>query len=391
VACLIRGWPRTAKLARVVSASQEDQERAGSRVNPPRIIRQRNGSFPARTPSAGPGGRREGEPVDPLYSAQSRPVSRRRWLGAVAAAAMFIVSLLAPSAGNAAPDARAAPGAGDVQGLPAANSPGELARLQARAARLSRQYRGQVLMLTDAEGAAKSTVAKAVRLRRQLGRAQQEVATLAAASYMGGAQDPMTVILGSGNTQQMLQDAATLDYVTRQRSAKERALEQFMAAEQRAEQAARAKIGELRRLVAALAGQRRKVDALMARFRPQSPVIGDNITPRMSQVKDAIDQRFGPFIAIGCYRPGTSGEHPLGRACDFMLSSGGVMPAASKVQLGYQIASWAQANASRLGIMYIIYRQKIWDIRMAPAGWVPMADRGSITANHFDHVHISVF
>jgi len=49
VACLIRGWPRTAKLARVVSASQEDQERAGSRVNPPRIIRQRHGSFPART------------------------------------------------------------------------------------------------------------------------------------------------------------------------------------------------------------------------------------------------------------------------------------------------------------------------------------------------------
>ncbi|HUY47673.1 MAG TPA: hypothetical protein VMV92_18395, partial [Streptosporangiaceae bacterium] len=137
----------------------------------------------------------------------------------MAAAAMFIVSLLTPSAGNAAPDARAAPGAGDVQGLPAANSPGELARLQARAAKLSRQYRGQVLMLTDAEGAAKSTVAKAVRLRRQLGRAQQEVATLAAASYMGGAQDPMTVILGSGNTQQMLQDAATLDYVTRQRSA----------------------------------------------------------------------------------------------------------------------------------------------------------------------------
>jgi hypothetical protein len=41
--------------------------------------------------------------------------------------------------------------------------------------------------------------------------------------------------------------------------------------------------------------------------------------------------------------------------------------------------------------MYIIYRQRIWDIRNASAGWVPMADRGSITANHFDHVHISVF
>ena len=78
-------------------------------------------------------------------------------------------------------------------------------------------------------------------------------------------------------------------------------------------------------------------------------------------------------------------------AGDFMLSSGGVMPAASSIQKGYDIAAWAQANASRLGIMYIIYRQRIWDIRMASSGWVPMPDRGSITANHFDHVHISVF
>lgn len=43
------------------------------------------------------------------------------------------------------------------------------------------------------------------------------------------------------------------------------------------------------------------------------------------------------------------------------------------------------------GIMYIIYRQRIWDVRMASSGWVPMEDRGSITANHYDHVHISVF
>jgi hypothetical protein len=67
------------------------------------------------------------------------------------------------------------------------------------------------------------------------------------------------------------------------------------------------------------------------------------------------------------------------------------MPTAGNVQRGYQIAAWAQANASQLGIMYIIYRQRIWDIRTGSSGWVPMADRGSITANHFDHVHISVF
>ena len=41
--------------------------------------------------------------------------------------------------------------------------------------------------------------------------------------------------------------------------------------------------------------------------------------------------------------------------------------------------------------MYIIYRQRIWDVRMASSGWVPMEDRGSITANHYDHVHIWCF
>ena len=330
--------------------------------------------------------------MDPWHSAQRRPAGRIRWLGGAAVTtAMVIAALVTPSAGSVVQPGRVRLDASAVQQFPAANSPGQLARLEARAAKLSRQYRGELVVLTDAESAAKTAIAKARPLRRQLGREQRQIASLAAASYMGGAQDPAVVILGGDNSQRMLQDSATLEYVTRQRSAREHALMLYMAAEQRAEQAAQAKVAQLRRLLTTLASQRRKVDALMARFQPQSPVIGPNITPRMLQVKNAVDSRFGPFVAIGCYRPEATGEHPLGRACDFMLSSGGVMPTASKIQLGYQIAAWAQANASRLGIMYIIYRQKIWDIRMASSGWVPMADRGSITANHYDHVHISVF
>jgi hypothetical protein len=258
-------------------------------------------------------------------------------------------------------------------------------------ARLSKQYRGQVIQLTDADSAAKLALAMVLRLRRQLAGAHRELGRLAAASYMNGVQAAEIAVLGSGNVQRALEDAGTIDYLARQRGARQQALERFMAAEQAAEQAAHAKIEQLHQLVAALANQRHRVAALIARFQPQSPVIGDNITPRMRQVKDAVDRRFGPFSSIGCYRPEASGEHPLGRACDFMLSTGGVMPTAGNVRRGYQIAAWAQANASRLGIMYIIYRQRIWDIRMASSGWVPMPDRGGITANHFDHVHISVF
>jgi hypothetical protein len=317
-------------------------------------------------------------------------VARACWARAAAVAALLTALPLVVSVARSAP-AGAAGGAPDLQLAPAGDPARELAGLEAQAARLARQYRGEVMQLTDADQAAKAAVARVVRLRRQLGQAHRDVARLAAAGYMAGAQDPAVAILGNGTPQRVLRDAVTIDYLARQRSALQRSLERFMASEQRAEQDAQNRVAGLRRLVAQLVSQRHKVAALIARFHPQSPVIGGSITPRMRQAKGAIDRRFGPFPAIGCYRAGADGEHPLGRACDFMLSTGGVLPTAANVQLGYQIAAWAQANASRLGIMYIIYRQRMWDIRMASSAWVPMADRGGITANHFDHVHISVF
>jgi hypothetical protein len=320
-----------------------------------------------------------------------RPLRIRASLCAAAVAVIVVTSLVAWPAGDAAPAARPARDASAVR-LLAADSHVTLAQLEARAAGLSRQYRGQLAKLTEAETAAKAATARLLLLRRQLSSARGQIGRLAAASYMSGGQDPALALLVSGDPQRTLDGTAIVEYLARQRIAIEQVLQRLVAAGKRAGQTAQAKTAELGRLVAALVSQRRTVERLLARFRPQSPTIGgDRITARMRQVRDQIDRRFGPFPAIGCYRPGNDGEHPLGRACDFMLSSGGAMPTGPRVQLGYAIAAWAQAHASRLGIMYIIYRQRIWDIRMASSGWVPMADRGSITANHFDHVHISVF
>src|SRR5207247_9485475 len=61
-----------------------------------------------------------------------------------------------------------------------------VARLEARAAELSRQYRGQLLTFTEAATAATRTAALAQRLRRQLASTRRQIARLAAASYMGG-------------------------------------------------------------------------------------------------------------------------------------------------------------------------------------------------------------
>jgi hypothetical protein len=298
-------------------------------------------------------------------------------------------SLLASSARAAAPAALARDSASGR--LVHADGPAPIAQLEARAAKLSRQYRGQLEVLSGAKTAAEAAAGRERVLDRQLAAAHRQLARLAAASYMDSAPDQALAVLTDGDPQQVLGRSAAIEYLARQRDAREQQLHRLTVAGKRAKQAAEAKVTGLRQMVAALAGQQQRIKRLLARFQPQSPTIGDNITPRMREVRDEVDRRFGPFGAIGCYRAGSDGEHPLGRACDFMLSSGGVMPAASSIQKGYDIAAWAQANASRLGIMYIIYRQRIWDVRMASSGWVPMEDRGSITANHYDHVHISVF
>jgi hypothetical protein len=39
--------------------------------------------------------------------------------------------------------------------------------------------------------------------------------------------------------------------------------------------------------------------------------------------------------------------------------------------------------------MYVIYKQRIWHVRTG--AWKPMSDRGGVTANHYDHPHISVY
>lgn len=81
-----------------------------------------------------------------------------------------------------------------------------------------------------------------------------------------------------------------------------------------------------------------------------------------------------------------SSDHPNGRAIDVMIPSWG---SASGVSLGDRIAADFQANAGEFNITYIIWRQKQWTAAYPQRGWRVMADRGSATANHYDHVHIS--
>ena len=47
--------------------------------------------------------------------------------------------------------------------------------------------------------------------------------------------------------------------------------------------------------------------------------------------------------------------------------------------------------AAQLGISQVIWRQHIWTVQMAGSGWRSMDDRGSPTANHMDHVHVTTY
>jgi uncharacterized protein YgiM (DUF1202 family) len=92
----------------------------------------------------------------------------------------------------------------------------------------------------------------------------------------------------------------------------------------------------------------------------------------------AICARFPQVTSYGGYRPG-SANHSSGRALDVMVSGAA----------GQEIATWARANAGALGITEVIYAQRIWTTQRAGDGWRRMSDRGSATANHYDHVHLS--
>ncbi len=94
-------------------------------------------------------------------------------------------------------------------------------------------------------------------------------------------------------------------------------------------------------------------------------------------------------ISRGC-SVGTRSEHKEGRALDWRMS---VKKKAQRKRVDKALA-WITANngevALRLGIMYVIWNQRIWSVYYPQLGWRKMPSRGSVTANHKNHVHISL-
>lgn len=123
-------------------------------------------------------------------------------------------------------------------------------------------------------------------------------------------------------------------------------------------------------------------------IRPDPTTGGGCVTPRLHHLVQQATA--ASFPKPGCYRPNNHGEHPKGRACDWMMTSGGEASEAQKTR-GDTMAAWAVSNAGRLGIMYVIWFRRIWTPARGwhaynnpwggndPSGW------------HTNHVHISVY
>jgi hypothetical protein len=107
-----------------------------------------------------------------------------------------------------------------------------------------------------------------------------------------------------------------------------------------------------------------------------SSSIESGLLPNAVNGYRAVCAKFPEVKTFGGRRPGTGSDHNTGEAVDIMITG----------STGDRIADYLIKNHSSLNVKYVIWKQRIW---MPGQGWKGMEDRGSATANHFDHVHAS--
>lgn len=102
------------------------------------------------------------------------------------------------------------------------------------------------------------------------------------------------------------------------------------------------------------------------------------VQPHVAKAAGEVAPLFGIRQVLGVgERPTPGSDHPNGLALDFMVTD----------ERGTALAAYVLANGRRLGVTYVIWRQRINS--RDGRGWRAMEDRGSPTANHMDHVHVS--
>lgn len=258
-------------------------------------------------------------------------------------------------------------------------------------------------------------------LEQQITDLSVELGVVAAESYRVGRLSAVSMLLNSASPDDFLQRAAGLDTLAQRDGRKLRLLAETKAQAARSKAAIDQEVREQQKQVQILA--RKKQDAEralatvggapaggfisanspLAKPAPRNsdgswpkesctiddPTTSGCITPRtlhaLNQGKSAGYRRHA-----SCYRSGGGGEHPKGRACDFSAAAGGfenVSATGGDRTYGNNVAAFYVKNASRLGVLYVIWYRQIW---MPGTGWRAYSGGGSPAADHTNHVHLSM-
>ncbi|MEV6524499.1 hypothetical protein AB0M43_21305 [Longispora sp. NPDC051575] len=247
------------------------------------------------------------------------------------------------------------------------------------------------------------------------------VGLLAAAQYKSAGTGQAQILLNSGSLDGFLQSAATMRYLSERDAA---AVSAFTAAQAELDQQRKdldAAILEQETQLKAL--RTRQDDALKALRKAgggdptlgfgdlpanatpaprnpdgsfssegctvRDPSTGGCLSPRTLHAYNET-RKAGFTRFVGCYRSMEDGyEHPRGRACDWAAAVGGFSGAATggDREYGNRLAAWYIANADRLAVLYVIWYRQIW---MPGTGWRSYSGYGGPSAEHTDHVHVSI-
>lgn len=274
--------------------------------------------------------------------------------------------------------------------------------LNERAEELEESYGGELLQYNEIKDRVEDAQEDLEEIEERLEGSRSGVSSIASAQYKNNnGFDPAMQVVFSSDPEDMFADAATLTYLGQSQSEQISELIETRDEQEEVTTDLTEELEEAAELVDSLEEQRDDVEAEIEEYEesqiPETPGNGtipesamgggwESTTARMAGIRDDIIMAYGAPYPVGCWRP-SADDHGDGRACDFMMSSGGAIPSAENNSLGDQISQYAINNADRLGVDYVIWKQRIW--HRSNRQWVAMNDRGGTTANHYDHVHIS--
>ena len=114
------------------------------------------------------------------------------------------------------------------------------------------------------------------------------------------------------------------------------------------------------------------------------------LTPDALRVLRCIRQQFPQITDIGGVRADPLPDHPSGRAVDLMIPN---YQTSTGKAFGWEVARWLQAHQRQLGVEYLIFDNKIWNIKRNSEGWrvYNASGQGNDSSLHYNHVHVTVF